>query len=405
MTDLRALVERFGSPLYVYELDDVTQRWRDLQAALPTPNRTYYSLKANPHPALVAHLRELGALAEVSSAGELDVALNAGHPGKNLLVTGPAKSTPLISAAIDAGCRSFSVESEVDVCRIGATASRSGVIVDGLLRINIDRPLSRVGLSFGGQSSQFGIDLSTAVRVLSDLQRHAAVRICGLHFFLATNVLDQATILANFASAVAATDEMRAAGLHLEVVDLGGGFGAPYGRRGDPPSLIGIERELRDLVSDAFPNWRLAQPELWFESGRYLVGSSGTLVCRVVEVKRSKGDRFVIVDSGVHHLGGMAGLRRLPPLALEVQAPDGQPVTASTRVVGPLCTTLDTWALEAELPDVVPGDVVAVPNVGAYGLTASLVAFLSHELPTEIVLRSGDVVSSSRLEISRRAHP
>jgi diaminopimelate decarboxylase len=405
---LAELASRHGSPLYVYDLGRITAAWNALGGALPAAATKFYSLKANPHQALAAHLRALGARAEVSSLGELRVSIEAGFAAAETLMTGPAKTRHLIDEALAMGCRIFSVESGRELGRLSAAAEAAGTAVTALLRVNVDGTAQPAGLSFGGVPSQFGTDLSL---LLESLRGGAAastgpVEVAGAHFFLATNLADEAALMENFSQAVAAASHLERAGVPMTVLDLGGGFGSPYGKPGPLPSYGRLRGCLQALLSQAWPQWPGRGPELWFESGRYLVGTAGTLAATVVDVKYSKGERFVVVDSGIHHLGGMAGLRRLPQLDLEVcsAAAEGcAPQPAPARVVGSLCTTLDSWSLRASLPDVRPGDLVYVPNVGAYGLGASLLAFLSHDCPVEVVVSEAGDVQASRLVIERRS--
>lgn len=402
------LVDRYGSPLYVYDLGRVTAAWEALLGALPPVATPFYSLKANPHPAIAAHLHTLGARAEVSSVGELQVSIEAGFPVPETLVTGPAKTRHLFDRALAMGCRTFSVESRAELARLSAAAEDAGAAVTALLRVNVDDAARSAGLSFGGVPSQFGTDLSLLLDALCEggVPTSGPVRVAGAHFFLATNLADEDALVTNFRRAVAAAERLDRVGMPMSVLDLGGGFGAPYGKPGPLPSYGRLRDCLDILLTEAWPQWPVRGPELWFESGRYLVATAGTLAATVVEVKYSKGERFVVLDSGIHHLGGMAGLRRLPQLDLAVcSASDRgrEPSPAVTRVVGPLCTTLDSWSLRASLPDVRPGDIVCVPNVGAYGLSASVLAFLSHDCPVEVVVSPTGDVHASRLVVDR--HP
>lgn len=406
---LTDLVTRFGSPLYVYDLDQVTAAWDALRDGLPPAARAFYSMKANPHPAIAAHLNDLGARVEVSSLGELRAAVAAGFTAARTLMTGPAKTDRVLDTALAIGCRLFSVESGAELARLDAAATARRTPVTALMRVNVDDIVRSAGLSFGGVPSQFGTDLSLLVDAVSEgsLLTSQAVRIAGAHFFLATNLADEAALVANLGTAIAAAARLERAGMRISVLDLGGGFGAPYGKEEPLPSYLGLRDRLTALLADVWPRWPDHGPELWFESGRYLVATAGTLAATVVEVKQSKGERFVILDSGIHHLGGMAGLRRLPQLDVEVcpaaAGRGGSPQPVPARVVGPLCSTLDSWSLRApSLRDVRPGDIVYVPNVGAYGLSASLLAFLSHECPVEVVISVAGGVHGSRLVIDRR---
>jgi diaminopimelate decarboxylase len=149
-----------------------------------------------------------------------------------------------------------------------------------------------------------------------------------------------------------------------------------------------------------------ASPRIAFESGRYLTGSCGRLLCTVQDVKYSRGERHVVLDAGINHLGGMQGLRRLGSAQIEVLLIDHigeqskEEYADITHVVGPLCTPLDRWACLPGLAKLKPGDLVEVRNVGAYGLSASLLAFLSRDTPCEVVIDNEAVVAATRLSIS-----
>jgi diaminopimelate decarboxylase len=186
-------------------------------------------------------------------------------------------------------------------------------------------------------------------------------------------------------------------------IDLGGGFGCPYARDGVRQTWPALRGRIEQVLDEHLPHWRSPGLRISFESGRYLAGDCGVLLGSVLDVKVSKEQTFVVLDTGINHLGGMVGLRRLPPIlptVLSVGGPaDGG--TRATTIVGPLCTPLDTFVRGAQLPAMTVGQVVAVPNVGAYGLTASLLAFLGHRPPVEVIC-DGDIVQEvSRLHISR----
>jgi diaminopimelate decarboxylase len=397
--NLAALAGRFGTPCYVYDLADVRRAHAELLAALPAPSRLLYSVKANPHPAVIAELAALGCWAEVSSAGEIDAAAQAGVAADRMLLTGPGKSAADIGAALTAGVRLFSVDSPTDLARVGA----AGTPIDCLLRVNADTPVPGMGLAMTGTASAFGVDASWVLRDPELFRRGGSARVVGLHLYMGTN-LERADVLREqFAASIRLAARLRdALGVGLSIVDLGGGFGLPYAKSGARPSFGTLAGELVPLLDEWLPGWRVAAPLIAFESGRYLVGGAGTLVCQVLDVKASKGRTFVVLDSGIHHLGGMSGLRRLPRMVPEL-LPQHQAAETmdGCAVVGPLCTPLDTWSQNVRLPALAPGDLVAVPNVGAYGLTASLLGFLSHRPAVEVVIDGSAPVSASRLVINR----
>jgi diaminopimelate decarboxylase len=249
-----------------------------------------------------------------------------------------------------------------------------------------------------GRPTQFGIDVQ-ALLAGGPRWESSRVAVRGFHFFEASNVTDDVvlrrTLLGNLEVAAHLADHLP---LDVEAIDLGGGFPAPFGVHGPRHPLDG----LAGLGTAISQSWRGPVPSLTFESGRYLTASSGWLLTRVEGVKEVDGERFVLADAGTNCLGGMSGLGRLgaartTPVVVGPPRPD----TGDANVCGPLCTPLDVLGRRVRLPVVAAGDLLAIPNVGAYGLTASLLAFLSHRPAVEVVL-DGDREEASRLDLVRR---
>lgn len=396
---------RFGTPVYVYDLAEVRANIRHLVANLPLQSRLMYSLKANPHPDVIRVAAEEGCGLEASSLGELAAALRAAPTSGDVLYTGPAKRREDIRAALTLGCRRVSVESLAELARLIEEARDAVRRVDVLLRVNISLPDDVTpSIRMGGVGSRFGIDQDFLVEGLADVAGSAGpISIQGLHFFLASNVRDVSDLLSIHRRALQVAAELKELGHDVSVLDLGGGFGAPFAVPGSKWSLDDFRDQIESSLDEYHRGWRSGSPALIFEAGRYVAGTAGWLLSQVVEVKGSGDARVIILDSGIHHLGGMSALgRTLPaeirPVALSARA-DADAQHAS--VVGPLCTPLDRWARGAVLPLVEPGDFLAVPNVGAYGLTASLVSFLSHPAPVEVAVEGGAVVSASRVSVGR----
>ena len=393
---------RYGTPLYVYDLDRVRAARRDLRASLPEECALFYSLKANPHPDVARSLREGDGppcRAELSSTGELAAALAAGYDPARALYTGPGKTRAELADAVRAGVRAFSAESVGDLRRIGAVATAHGVVADCLLRVNSAAGHAATGIRMTGAPSQFGFDSEVIPDLVDELTSVPGTRVTGMHLFPLSNARDEASLIGEFQHSLATAARLRdRTGLPLRLLDIGGGFAAPYAVPGARPVYDKLRVELSAALDLHFPHWRAGDPEVACESGRYLVGDSGELLCSVVDVKVSRGRRFLVLDAGINALGGMAGLGRLMPL---VARPDRDDVAQVASLVGPLCTPGDVLAREVGLPDLGVGDVVAIPNAGAYGVTASLLAFLSRPAPVELVVRGGRVVSASRLRHDR----
>ncbi|MEV7225929.1 type III PLP-dependent enzyme [Polymorphospora sp. NPDC051019] len=403
--DHAALARRFGTPAYVYDLDEVTRALGDLSASLPTGTRVYYSLKANPHPALVAALVSAGCHPEITSSGEVDVALTAGADPADCLYTGPGKTPGALAYALDRGVRVFSVESRTDLLRLDTAATGHGVRVDCLVRVN-GSAAGGSGLRMTGTASQFGVDLADVPALLDTAARCPAVTVRGAHFYSITNAATEEALVAELCGSIRTAAWLREKGLPLEVLDIGGGFAAPYARPGERVGYPGLAAALTAELDDRVAGWRDGDPRIAVETGRHLVGTSGTLLTTVLDVKDSHGRRFAVLDAGINHLGGLSGLRRLLPTSAQpIQAVAKEADDAGVDLAGPLCTPLDMLGHGLGLPGLAPGDVLAIPNVGAYGLSASLLGFLSHPVPTEVVVAGGRVVSASRIELRREPVP
>ncbi|TDU62515.1 diaminopimelate decarboxylase [Prosthecobacter fusiformis] len=384
------LAATYDTPFYAYDLSAVACRTQELMASLPEGARLFHSFKANPLPPVAEEIRLGGAQAEITSLGELHAARLAGHDLTQALYGGPGKKAAEIAAALNAGVRWFSCESWQDLKRLSEAATAAQTEVQILLRVNpAEAPDARLAMT--GVESQFGFDES----LLTDPEARAKVRqpgIClrGVHVYFGTQVASVGALTANTRRALETAVRLEAAlDFECTVINAGGGFPWPYANNAPVPALKGLREELTTLWQ-ASPLYPKAQ--LWFEAGRYLCAAAGTLVTRVLDVKPSRTRTFVVLDTGIHHLGGMAGLGRIPRSAVTFQNLSRSHAGEMTAdIVGPLCTPLDSLARGLKLPVVEAGDLLAVPNVGAYGLTASLVAFLSHPAPVEISYREGEM--------------
>jgi diaminopimelate decarboxylase len=385
---LDLLAERVGStPFFAYDRALLTERVALLKATLPADVELGYAVKANPMPAVVQHLSGLVDSFDVASAGEMRVALDTQMPPDRVSFAGPGKTPAELRQAIAAGV-TIEMESETEAERVAAAGGELGIRPRVAVRVNPDFQVKGSGMRMGGGPQQFGVD-AERVPALLDRLAGTGVEFLGFHIFAGSQNLN-AEILCE-AQRRTVDLALRLAEHSSEPVrylNIGGGFGIPYFERDQPLDLGAIGDNLGRLMADAIrPN--LPDARVVVELGRYIVGECGVYVTRVVDRKVSRGKTFLVVDGGLHHQLAASGnfgqvIRRNYPVAIGNRT-DGDP-SETVTVVGCLCTPLDLLAGEVALPQADIGDLVVIFQAGAYGLTASPTAFLSHPAPVEVLV-------------------
>ena len=384
---LSLLAARVGStPFYAYDRGLLTARVAELRAVLPAEISLHYAMKANPMPAVVAHMARLVDGLDVASGGELRVALDAGMDPHEISFAGPGKSEVELSQAVAAGIL-INVESMRELGLLAATAQRLGRPARVAVRVNPDFELKSSGMKMGGGPRQFGIDAEQVPQALAEIGR-LGLGFEGFHIFSGSQNLRPEAICEAQTKALDMAVRLAAdAPANVRSLNLGGGFGIPYFPGEKPLDLAPIGEHLRGIVESA--KARLPEAELVIELGRYLVGEAGVYVSRIVDRKVSRGQVFLVCDGGLHHHLSASGnfgqvIRKNYPVEIGNRVGAGRREPAS--VVGPLCTPLDLLADRMDLPAAEPGDLVVVFQSGAYGLTASPQQFLSHPAALEVLV-------------------
>jgi diaminopimelate decarboxylase len=388
--DPEELAARYGTPLFVYDLDAVTARVEALRRVLPDRIDLYYAVKANPSLALLAHLARLGIGADVASRGELDAALLAGFPARRIVFTGPAKTDAELERAVSVGIGALTVESLQELQRLVRLARATGRSQAILLRLAADSSRERRTILGGAGGAKFGLtaeEVDEAIHVIRSTGD--ALRLLGVHAFGASNVLDAGDLAEHARSTIAAAEGIgRRRDLAVQVVDFGGGLGIPY----DDEDELDLDRFGSLLAAEA-ATWHRRPPltsmRAILEPGRFLVGPAGAYLTRVVATKRRGDGLIAMIDGGVHHLLRPALLGQ-PQRIVPVGSSSARGARGSVMVAGALCTGLDVFHPRAQIPEPVPGDVLAIRDAGAYGFTESMPAFLSHPQPAEVAIRGGE---------------
>ncbi|MGW0704200.1 diaminopimelate decarboxylase [Streptomyces sp. NPDC002867] len=388
---MSALAEKFDTPLFVYDADVLANTYRKLRDVLPDTADIFYSLKANPNVSVCALLNSFGTGAEVSSYAELVTALRAGVHPKDIIFLGPGKDERELTACIEAGIHAIVCESldELDLLdSLLATASRDEFPV--LLRVNPAFGSKGSGLAMGGKPRQFGIDEAELRDSKHRLAALHNIRVKGVHAYMGTRFLNHEDVIHNTRQILATAEDLAGQlGFPLGTVDFGGGLGVAYFDNEEDLDLDALGTGLADVLipfSARNPHCRMIM-----ELGRFLTATAGTYVVRARYVKDSMGESFVVADGGTNHHMAAVGVgsfvkRNFPIRHLENRAAGA---LRAYSVTGPLCTPNDVVAKKVQLPEVRPGDLLAVERSGAYGPTASPGLFLSHGFPAEVMVHDG----------------
>jgi diaminopimelate decarboxylase len=369
----RFLAATHGTPCFAYSGAVAAAGFRVLRAALPPRVRLAYAVKANPYPELLSGFADMGASFDCASIGELARVAALGLPPGRTFFAGPGKREAELAKALAMGVR-VQAEGWEDLARLDALATGE-VAVN--LRVHPAFDLDEGNRIIGGTGpSAFGVDEEEVPALLARAASLRHVRIRGLHVFAASNQRDAAKLLAIHGAVLDLAKRLRDAhGLAFGQIDLGGGLGIPYAPEESPLDLARFGQGLSQLLA-AHP-WFTG--ELILEPGRFLAGPCGVYLARVVRIKASRGVRFAILEGGINHL--------IRPLltgqAFPVRAVGKGGGEVPYTLAGPLCTSLDRLG-EVLLPELVPGDLLALGQVGAYGLNEGMTHFLSHPVPSEV---------------------
>jgi diaminopimelate decarboxylase len=384
---LSRLARRVGqTPFYAYDRTLLARRVRAVRAALPPGIGLHYAVKANPMPALVGFMCPLVDGLDVASAGEMQVALDAGADPAHVSFAGPGKREAELQQAVAAGVL-VNVESFREVALLADASQRQGLPARVAVRVNPDFELRGAGMRMGGGAKPFGVDAEQVPPLLAEMGA-AGLQFEGFHLYPGSQNLKGDLIAQGLMQSCELVLRLGAhAPAPVRQVNLGGGWGIPYFGGERALDLGPVTEALAQVQARLVAEWGQARAVL--ELGRYLVGEAGVYVARVLDRKTSRGQVFLVTDGGMHHHLAASGnfgqvIRRNYPVAIGHRM--GEAPTETVSVVGPLCTPLDVLAERVELPEAAPGDLVVVFQSGAYGPSASPQAFLGHPACVEVLV-------------------
>jgi diaminopimelate decarboxylase len=389
-----------GTPLYLYSRRTYRENFRIIDRAFAKwPHQICFALKANSNPHILRDFAELGCGADVVSGGELQLAMQAGIPPQKIVFAGVGKRDDEIIAGLEAGIRGFNVESEAELSVINDLAGRQNKIAPVSLRLNPDIDIhGHPYISTGRAADKFGIELQQAKALLAEIKNLPHVRLAGLHAHLGSQITELwpfpkvGEVLANLAQ------EARAAGHHLDYIDVGGGLGVIYkealavkSNTEPAPDFALAPAEIADTLLPALTRDLPKACTIIFEPGRALVAGSGILVTQALYTKITRGKLFAVVDAGMTDLLRPSLYNAYHQIVPVIQRPGEW---QNGDVVGPICESGDFLAKDRELPPVQRGDFLAVMTAGAYGFSLSS-NYNARPRPAEAVV-DGATVQLSR---------
>jgi diaminopimelate decarboxylase len=375
-----------GTPCYIYDRNQIKNNIIALKTLLPKKIKLHYAIKANPMPNLVAHAANYLDGLDVASHQELLTALSTGiEPGK-VSIAGPGKTEKSLLAAIISGVV-INVESKTELVRIQKIASLHKKQANVAFRINPDFELKGAAMKMSGGPKQFGIDAEVFAEIFS-MVNEQSINFVGFHIFSGSQNLSVDALLESYRKALELAFVLsEQINVLPKQINIGGGIGVSYHSGQVPVDIKRLCLGLHELLDELAT--KLIDTEVHLELGRFLVANAGMYLCKIVDIKESRGKTFWVCDGGMHHHLANSGnlgqvFRKNYPVFLANCIEST--LTQDVDIVGPLCTPLDIIASNISLPMGEIGGYVAVMLSGAYGASASPQGFLSQGEALEMLI-------------------
>ncbi|MGZ8392513.1 MAG: diaminopimelate decarboxylase [Gemmatimonadales bacterium] len=377
---LTEIVRDAGTPAYVYNAGAIRGRYRSLDTALGSlAHRICFAVKANSNLAILRVLRELGAGADIVSTGELARALAAGFTPEQIVFSGVGKTAEELRSAIRTGVGHLNVESREELELVGRIAEAEAAQVRVGIRVNPDVTTeTHPYISTGKSGIKFGVPTDQVVPAAEYILAHPRLELTTVAMHLGSQLVDPAPFRQGIARLIDLVERLRKAGIGtLRVLDIGGGLGIRYQ---DEPAM-----DPDEFARAVVPLLTPAGLKIYLEPGRFLVGSAGVLLTRVLYRKHSGGKEFVVVDAGMNDLVRPSHYQAYHEI---VELVEKGRTSARVDVVGPVCETGDFLALDRTLPGLEAGDALALLGAGAYGFVMAS-NYNSRPRPPEVIVDEG----------------
>jgi diaminopimelate decarboxylase len=377
---LAEVAQLVGTPAFVYNADAIRNRYRTLDESLAAvPHRVCFAVKANSNLAVLRILRDLGAGADIVSSGELSRALAAGFSPDRIVFSGVGKTAEELRTAVKAGVGHLNIESREELELLGRVANAEGGEVQVGIRVNPGVTTdTHPYISTGKSGIKFGLPVDQVVPAAEYIVRHPKLRLTTIAMHLGSQLTSAEPFVEGIGRLLELIERVQRLGVTtLKVIDIGGGLGIRYA---EEPSL-----DPGDFASAVLPLLAPAGLTVYLEPGRFLVGSAGLLLTRVLYRKHSGGKEFVVVDAGMNDLVRPSHYQAYHEI---IEIEEQRRPAARVDVVGPVCETGDFLALDRMLPGLAAGDALAVLGAGAYGFVMAS-NYNSRPRPPEVIVDGG----------------
>ena len=398
LAELHSLADRYGTPYFLYDVDEIARRIELVRESLAGLVEVFYAVKANPNLELLRMLRRVADGLDISSAGELEQASLAGFDMAKVSFAGPAKTVSELTASIQRAVGCISIESLRELIECVEISRQLGRKANVVVRINPQQVNRSFGMKMGGKAAQFGVDEEDLGGLLEHICANTeTLEFKGIHIYAGSQCFDPAGVIAGVQNCLQIASQIESgSGLACTTVNLGGGFGASHGDERE----LDIAAFAKDLVPilREFQNASKVERRIIFELGRFLTADAGIYVARIIGSKESRGKSFFMVDGGLHHhlaaAGSFGAAFRTNYLLRNLSRPAAQKIKCS--IAGPSCNPTDLLGVDVELPRPEIGDLIAVLKSGSYGFTASPLLFLGRQTPAELLCHHGEVILGRR---------
>jgi diaminopimelate decarboxylase len=398
---LDALARKYGTPLYVYSADNLLYRLQLFTEAFlseptPIPHLICYAVKANPSLAILKLLHHEGAGFDIVSGGELERILAIDKaPTHRVVFSGVGKTAPEVDLALRSGILLFNIESEGELELVAERAAKLKKRARIALRVNPDVfAETHPYISTGLREHKFGIDIGRARAVYRKAASYKWIEPAGVSVHIGSQIRSTEPFGSAVERVAGLVQVLRKDDLPIRFLDAGGGLGIEYyaGQPFNPEEKV---RHYADALAKAIAG--LGSMTLLLEPGRFLIAQAGALITRVLYVKKNGEKTFIITDAGMNDLIRPALYQAHHEIVPVVQRKGARKITAD--IVGPVCETGDFFARDRELPAVQPGDLLAILDAGAYGMSLAS-NYNSRPRPAEVLVQGKRVRLIRRRETS-----